>query len=216
MQRARSVDDKRERQRAILVAGRECFAEGRFADVRMSEVAERAGLAKGTVFLYFPTKEALFLGLLEEELTGWFEQLDGELSRSRARLSAKQVSRLICQSLMEREQLARLLSLLHVVLEQNVSEEQITPFKRLLLERLARTGPLLEGRLPFLAAGEGAQLLLRLNAVLIGLWQMSEPGPAVARVLATPEMAPLRIDFTKELAATVETLLVGYEQQRHG
>ena len=34
----------------------------------MDRVAEAAGVAKGTLYLYFPSKEALYLGILSDGL----------------------------------------------------------------------------------------------------------------------------------------------------
>jgi AcrR family transcriptional regulator len=47
------------RERQILAAARDVFAEHGFAAAPVEEIARRAGIAKGTVYLYFPSKEAL-------------------------------------------------------------------------------------------------------------------------------------------------------------
>jgi AcrR family transcriptional regulator len=44
----------------VLEAALEVFAEKGFAMTRMEDVAARAGVSKGTVYLYYPSKEALF------------------------------------------------------------------------------------------------------------------------------------------------------------
>jgi TetR/AcrR family transcriptional regulator len=44
----------------------------------MEEVAKRAGVSKGTVFLYFPSKEELFKAVVRENISGRFEW-DAEL-----------------------------------------------------------------------------------------------------------------------------------------
>jgi TetR/AcrR family fatty acid metabolism transcriptional regulator len=57
----------RERKRgAILRAAVEVFAERGYFGARMREVADRAGVADGTVYLYFEGKEDLLVSLLEE------------------------------------------------------------------------------------------------------------------------------------------------------
>lgn len=43
----------------ILHAAREVFAEKGYADARMSDIAKRAGIAVGTIYLYFKSKEAM-------------------------------------------------------------------------------------------------------------------------------------------------------------
>lgn len=49
----------------ILDAGARVFAKRGFARTKVEEIAQLAGVAKGTVYLYFPTKEALFLAVAD-------------------------------------------------------------------------------------------------------------------------------------------------------
>src|SRR3954465_1744208 len=62
--RARSDADRQAKERAILDAALDVFAESGFAPARLEEVAARAGVAKGTIYLYFPSKQALFKALI--------------------------------------------------------------------------------------------------------------------------------------------------------
>ncbi|MFG1192870.1 TetR/AcrR family transcriptional regulator [Xanthobacter flavus] len=61
--------DKGERRRSILDAALAEFSAHGFAGARLDDVARRAGVAKGTLYLYFSDKEALFRGLVEENLS---------------------------------------------------------------------------------------------------------------------------------------------------
>ncbi len=54
-----------ERQEAILKAALDVFSEHGFAAARLDDVAQRAGVAKGTLYLYFPDKETLFERMLQ-------------------------------------------------------------------------------------------------------------------------------------------------------
>lgn len=53
---------------AITAAALGVFSEKGFAATRMQDVATRAGIAKGTLYLYFPTKEELFFAVVREAL----------------------------------------------------------------------------------------------------------------------------------------------------
>ncbi len=53
-----------ERRASILAAALDVFSEHGFAAARLEDVAQKAGVAKGTLYLYFPDKEALFEQLL--------------------------------------------------------------------------------------------------------------------------------------------------------
>jgi AcrR family transcriptional regulator len=59
---------KADRPAEILAAALDCFAERGVAATRMEDVARRAGVTKGTLYLYFPTKEELFKAVVRAEL----------------------------------------------------------------------------------------------------------------------------------------------------
>src|SRR6516225_9889253 len=54
------------RREQIIAAGLACFAQSGYHVTTMADVATRAGVSKGTPYLYFDSKEALFLALHEE------------------------------------------------------------------------------------------------------------------------------------------------------
>lgn len=65
----------------ILEAGLVLFAERGFAATRLEDVARRAGIAKGTVYLYFSSKESLFEAALKDRMVSTMEGV-GELTAS--------------------------------------------------------------------------------------------------------------------------------------
>ena len=56
------------RRRAIVDAAIEEFLEKGFAATRVEDIARRAGVAKGTIYLNFEDKEALFAAIVEQEI----------------------------------------------------------------------------------------------------------------------------------------------------
>jgi AcrR family transcriptional regulator len=65
------------RPQEILDAALTVFAEKGFAAARMDEVARRAGVTKGTIYLYFPSKEELFKSLVRVAIGDTLEQVSG-------------------------------------------------------------------------------------------------------------------------------------------
>ncbi|MGZ8361656.1 MAG: TetR family transcriptional regulator [Allosphingosinicella sp.] len=57
---------KQERPGDIVAAALALFAEKGFAAARIEEIAARAGLSKGTLYLYFDSKEALFRAVVRD------------------------------------------------------------------------------------------------------------------------------------------------------
>lgn len=60
------VRDPDAKRRHILEAARRLLAERDFAEIVLDDVAKRAGVAKGTLFLYFKSKEDLFSAALSD------------------------------------------------------------------------------------------------------------------------------------------------------
>lgn len=58
-------DVSEERTEQILEAASQVFAEKGFASARMDDIAARVGLSKGTLYLYFKSKDALITALLD-------------------------------------------------------------------------------------------------------------------------------------------------------
>jgi TetR/AcrR family transcriptional regulator len=78
-----AVRSKRERRKEarpgeLLEAALDLFVEKGFAATRSEEVAARAGVSKGTLFLYFPSKEELFKAVVIENLAGRFTEWNQE------------------------------------------------------------------------------------------------------------------------------------------
>jgi TetR/AcrR family transcriptional regulator len=59
---------KEARPEELLSAALELFVEKGFAATRTEEVAQRAGVSKGTLFIYFPSKEELFKAVVRENI----------------------------------------------------------------------------------------------------------------------------------------------------
>jgi AcrR family transcriptional regulator len=63
----------------LLDAALELFVEKGFAATRAEEVAQRAGVSKGTLYLYYPSKEELFKAVIAQSLTSRIEQTAQEV-----------------------------------------------------------------------------------------------------------------------------------------
>lgn len=64
---------KETRPAEIIEAALELFVERGFATTKLDDVATRAGIGKGTIYLYFPNKEELFRAVLRQ---GWLPNLE--------------------------------------------------------------------------------------------------------------------------------------------
>ncbi|MBC7254392.1 MAG: TetR/AcrR family transcriptional regulator [Actinobacteria bacterium] len=74
---------KLEHRQSILRGAEELFSVKGYRETTMQEIAERAGVAKGTLYLYFRSKEELYLTVCVQGVSGFGENL--EKARARAR-----------------------------------------------------------------------------------------------------------------------------------
>jgi AcrR family transcriptional regulator len=68
---------KEARPAELIEAGLQEFARHGFAATRLEDVARRAGVAKGTIYVYFKDKEALFLAAVRSRVTPVFAEITG-------------------------------------------------------------------------------------------------------------------------------------------
>ena len=66
---------KAERERRILESATRLFSEGRFDEVLMDDIARTAGVAKGTLYSYFPDKEELYFAVVFDGISRLNERL---------------------------------------------------------------------------------------------------------------------------------------------
>ena len=78
------VQPRRERRKEarpgeLLAAALALFVEKGYAATKSEEVARRAGVSKGTLFLYFASKEELFKAVVRDNIAGRFPEWNAEL-----------------------------------------------------------------------------------------------------------------------------------------
>ena len=77
-----------ERPKEILEAALELFVEKGFAGTRLDDVAERAGLSKAAIYLYFDDKLTLFQGVIRQAVISNFSTVEGMLAAHRGPVAA--------------------------------------------------------------------------------------------------------------------------------
>jgi len=78
--RTKHARRKEARPEELLAAALDLFVEKGFAATRAEEVAQRAGVSKGTLFLYFSSKEELFKAVVRKNLSTRYSEWGVELN----------------------------------------------------------------------------------------------------------------------------------------
>lgn len=196
---AHAPDDKEARRRAILAAARDLFNAGDGTLPAAASIAAAAGLAKGTVYLYFRTKEEIFIALLLQGCLDVMGEIETAFTATKGRRGDKVTAflRAYVGHVVRHPELTRLDAICYGVLEKNLEPAKLRAFKTAFGARLAQAALVIEQALR-LPTGQGTRLLMRSFALTRGLWQTSSPGePAIAE--SDPHLALLHPPFEAEL-----------------
>ena len=204
--RARTDTAKADRQQDIVHAAADLFAAVELEAFTMDAVAERLGLAKGTLYRYFPTREALLLCLLDEEFLGWFTDL-GSLVAQQTPMAFDDLAIIITRSICVRPSFVRLNGALSALLERNIPVDTALTFKLRLLERTSAMAEAVNAALPAISPENAVRLFIQLHAAVVGLHSCAFPAPVVAEVLQDDRLRSLRLDFETELDLMVRSLV---------
>ncbi len=79
---ARTQVEREERMRAIRAAALDVFSQKGFAAARLDDVAKAAGVAKGTIYLYFASKEDLLEAIVKSSITVVIDDFEERVAAS--------------------------------------------------------------------------------------------------------------------------------------
>ncbi len=208
IQRAIAIEDKQERRQEILDAVEKLYLAHPDRMPNVAEVAQAAGVAKGTVYLYFPAKEELLLALHEQHVGLFFRALMEKLSGP-GPLDFDAVFVVTRKYLIRMPGYLALTSRCFGMMERETPVDSAIAFKCRVAEVLAVAGAGLERHFPTLGEGGGVRLLLNSYGLIVGLWQLLHPNERFGKAMERPELSLLKRDYEKEIEGALRALWSG-------
>lgn len=173
--KARTSEQKAFRREEILEAAHELLSETGYEVFAMAPLARRAGLAKGTLYLYFATREEVLLALCTRYVDQWVERILLVLAEP---VSDTAYAEAFFDAAVGVDNLTTLLTRLDQTIEHNVAVEPLIAGKRAFAQQITTlTGPTAE------ALGlslDGAHRLLQALGVLLVGSVMTDQGPSLS------------------------------------
>jgi AcrR family transcriptional regulator len=200
--RAVAPEAKSERRAAILAAAEALLERDPEGGFSVGDIARRAGLAKGTVYLYFGSREEILLAVHDVQLEELFRAVEAALARPGA--DAEQVAGAVLGFLKRRSEFFRLATGCHSAREGSVLAEAARVHREAVAARLTLLGARIEILHPGMRPGDGLRLLMNCYAHMLGLWQLVVSPLRVDGAAVAP--AALQIDFETQLAAALTDL----------
>jgi AcrR family transcriptional regulator len=190
-------DITEERRTQILEAAMQVFAERGFHQARMDDIAERSGLSKGALYLYYTSKDAIIAALMRSLFTL-------ELRGTRALLDAPDpvAERLIAITRMFTSELERMSFALPVLLEFYAVAARQRAVRQFLSEMFAEYQDILRA--------------LVQQGIERGELRPADPGDVAVTLIALYEglaviwvMAPHALNLSEQAESSVRLLLAG-------
>jgi AcrR family transcriptional regulator len=207
-QRAIAEEDKEERRHALLDAAEALFLEHPDRMANVAEVAQAAGVAKGTVYLYFPSKEEMLLSLHERHMAIFFAALM-KLLDGRGPAGFDEIWATTRDNLVRLPAYLPLTSRCLGLMDRDIPTEAAVAFKMRVGEALAGAGKGLERHFPALGPGGGVTLLQHSYGLIVGLWQLLHPIERFGTAMERAELAMFKRDYERELEQALRALWAG-------
>lgn len=172
--RARSQDQKHERRVAILNAADDHLRMVGFEAFSMAGLAKALGFSKGTLYLYFRTREEVFLALCDLKMTAWAGAFSQALQPN---MQASEFCDAAFATAQQDPGLLPLMMRLNAVIEHNVSIEALVIAKRSMRNQMVQFANVTARSLN-LTTEQGLELLRALMPLLVGAAQ-TDQGPAL-------------------------------------
>jgi len=191
----RAVTDaqKQFRREEILSGARTYFETVGYESFSMAQLAARLGIVKGTLYLYFPTKEAIILALFGRALEAWSEVMKTRLAKP---ITDQQFLKAFHNTAMNDPVLVPLLIRLQHVIEHNVSIPLLIDSKRHFQNCLGAIAERAVSALNLIES-QATELIWSLGVLLSGAAQ-SDQGPSLSEEDLPEDVATLMTSLSSE------------------
>ena len=198
--------DKADKKKLILDRAASLLAKREFNELSMDLVARETGLAKGTLYLYFKTKEEIGLEVLKRDYMTWFNKFRTALNDGSIK-SPSSLAKWVAKSLQKMPRFLKLLPLGTSILESNVSDDYLLGYKVGLADELETTAIAMSHCFPVLTPAQAGVVLVQIHIIAIGTWSHGFPNPKIKKIIANHSLKGLDFDYFKLLEMTINQLV---------
>lgn len=208
LQRATQSEQKIERYHAILDAAERLWLAHPERMASVAEVAQHAGVGKGTVYLYFPSKEELLLALHSRHVENFFQAMMVMMSETKS-LSVEQILGVVKTHMIAPPAFLPLASRCFALMEKCIPPQTAAEFHHGIAQWLQRAGGELSRHFTQLTPEQAVSLLMQSYGLIVGLWQLLNPALESSKFMTAAEKNILRPDYTEELSNALLDLWSG-------
>ena len=135
------------RKEEIIEACAALYETKGFKEITIKEIGDATTLTRTGIYLYFETKEEIFLALLAREYDAWTAEMRDAMQKEK-KLNREQVAEVLSRTLTDHPRLLRLLSMNLFEMEANSRPERLAEFKRSFGASLATVDDMVKNYIP--------------------------------------------------------------------
>ena len=192
--RARSAEQKALRRQAVLDAAETYFLEVGYEAFSMTQLAKKAGVVKGTLYLYFKTREELFLTLYEQSLIRWSEVFIASLTDL---MPSKAYAQVLYKTACADGTFLPLPIRLEHVIEHNVAIPRLIKSKRVFISQVEVVAEHTSAALK-LSKAQAQEIVKTMGVLLIGATHIQDQGPSLDKEELPGDVQDLIVSFSSE------------------
>lgn len=208
--RARNVKAKEARRNSILEAATTLYREDPTSLPTTSQISQHCQISKGALYLYFKSKEEIFLAIIEAYLLDWISLFGTDNLAHPAQGFDNEglvsVLECACDFAQVNPVFLQLASMSNSVIEHNVDNKILLHHKNQIATRLNQAAYSITKDNGVLSQQQAAGLIMRSYAVLLGLWQVAHPRDSIVKVLRTASTQVLMPDFAQASRQILEQM----------
>lgn len=165
--RAIHPEDKQRKRESILDAAQQLWATHTDRLSSMDTLAQASGVAKGTLYLYFRSKEEVLLALHERDMEQFFGRMM-ERAHQAEPMQAEDLAKLVIDSVNFSPTFLPLSSVCMGLMERHIPHDTAIAFKERIHERLNAALKAVQNHFPTLTFLN----MMQAYALMLGLWQL--------------------------------------------
>lgn len=209
-QRAILGEDKENRRGTILAAAEQLLLADPSRLPSVDEVAKAAGLAKGTVYLYFNSKEELLLGIQARNTADFFAELVICLNRP-GPFYLEDLLPVLHRHWVQNEGYLPLAVRCFAVMDKDVPIESVVATKTRVAAWLNESAVAMVRHWPQITHEEAVNVMVQTYGLALGMWQLMHPVERMSEHMRNvPELKMFARPFWLDLSKAIVALWRGH------
>ena len=140
-----------------------------FKEITLKDIGAATTLTRTGIYLYFETKEEIFLALLAREYDAWTEEMQAVMARQEA-MPREAVADVLARTLTDHPRLLRLLSMNLYEMEANSRPERLAEFKLSFGASLKTVEQMIQKYLPEMGGADRQRFLYAFFPFIYGIY----------------------------------------------